>query len=98
MSKGYNHKFGRHVCKLNWVNETRPQATKVHTPNYDHKTKVLLQQVCDDFTAAGVLGVPQDDDICIQHVSPSFLVRKQKAKHKAQSDLTKSDMRLVKFY
>ena len=95
LSGGYNQAFGRHVCELNWANNTRPPATKVHTPNYDHQTKVLLQQVCDDFTQQGVLGVPQEDGVKIQHVSPIFLVNKQRAKGKQKSELTTSDVRLV---
>ena len=92
---GYNNYFGRHECKLNWANNTRPPATKVHTANYNHDTKHLLQQVVDQLTDANVLGKPHEDGIHIQHVSPSFLVRKQRAKAKSQKDLTPNDVRLV---
>ena len=95
LSKGYNMKFGRHICRLNWANESRPPATKVNNINYDHSTKVLLQQVCDEFTNQGVLGIPQDFDMQIQHVSPAFLVRKQRAKNKPKNELTTKDVRLV---
>ena len=95
LTKGYNMAFGKHICKLNWSDHNRPQASKVHTVNYDHETKQLLQEVCDDFTKLQVLGVPQEDDVQIQHVSPCFLVRKQRAKNKPKSSLTKDDVRLV---
>ena len=95
LSQGYNMNFGRHICRLNWANESRPPANKVNNINYDHSTKVLLQQVCDEFTAQGVLGIPQDFDIQIQHVSPAFLVRKQRAKNKPKNELTTKDVRLV---
>ena len=95
LSNGYNMNFGRHVCNLNWANDTRPPANKVHNINYDHDTKVLLQQVCDEFTQAGVLGIPQDYGIQVQHVSPAFLVRKQRAKNKPKNELTPKDVRLV---
>ena len=39
--------------------------------------------------------MPQTDGINVQHVSPSFLVRKQRAKTKKANELTKDDMRLV---
>lgn len=95
LSKGYNMQFGRHICRLNWANESRPPASKVNNINYDHSTKVLLQQVCDEFTAANVLGIPQEHNIQIQHVSPAFLVRKQRAKNKPKDQLTTKDVRLV---
>ena len=95
LSEGYNMKFGKHICRLNWANSNRPQANKVHAINYDHKTKCLMQQVCDEFTAAGVLGIPQSHDIQIQQVSPAFLVRKQRAKNKPKDQLTSKDVRLV---
>ena len=95
LSKGYNMNYGKHVCNLNWASEARPPANKVHNINYDHDTKVLLQQVCDEFTQAGVLGIPQDFNVQVQHVSPCFLVRKQRAKNKNKNELTPKDVRLV---
>ena len=55
----------------------------------------MLQQVCDEYTEAGVLGIPSNDNVSIQHVSPAFLVRKQRAKNKKQSELTTSCVRMV---
>lgn len=95
LSMGYNHKFGKHIVKLNWANQTRPSASKVQSINYDHDTKVLLQEVCDDLTRKGVLGIPQESNTIIQYCSPSFLVRKQKAKNKPKSELKTDDVRLV---
>lgn len=95
LQTGYNHRYGKHIAQLNWANDNRPQASKVVNINYDHDTKQLLQEVCDDLTDKGVLGIPQEHDVVIQLCSPSFLVRKQKAKNKAKQDLTKNDVRLV---
>lgn len=95
LSMGYNHMYGKHIVNLNWANNTRPQARKVQTINYDQETKVLLQKVCDDLTEKNVLGIPQDHDISIQYCSPCFLVRKSKAKNKPKDQLTKDDVRLV---
>ena len=58
LSQGYNMAFGKHICKLNWASDNRPPSSKVHVVNYDHETKCLLQNVCDQFTAQGVLGLP----------------------------------------
>ena len=95
LSGGYNMAYGKHRCNLNWANESRPPANKVNNINYDHDTKVLLQQVCDEFTQAGVLGIPSEHNIQIQHASPAFLVRKQRAKNKPKAELTTKDVRLV---
>ena len=92
---GYNHSMGKHFVKLNWANETRPDASKVQMINYDHDQKVLLQNVIDELTHKNVLAIPQDYNINIQHCSPAFLVRKGRAKNKAAKDLTTADMRLV---
>ena len=95
ISTGYNHRYGKHISKLNWAGPNRPTAAKVQNINYDHQTKVLLQNVCDDLTEKGVFGIPQDYDIPIQYCSPAFLVRKQKAKNKAKQDLGIDDVRVV---
>ena len=93
ISKGYNHRFGKHICSLNWAGINRPAANKLQTINYDHDTKLLLQEVCDDLTNKNVLAVPQDYDIQVQHCSPAFLVKKPRAKNKAKQDLCKDDFR-----
>ena len=95
LTVGYNHRFGKHIAQLNWAGSSRPAAAKVQNINYDMETKKLLQDVCNDLTQKGVLGVPQEYNINVQYCSPSFLVRKQKAKNKAKKDLTIDDVRLV---
>ena len=95
LSVGYNHRFGKHIVELNWASPSRPQASKVQNINYDFETKKLLQEVCDDLTKKGVLGIPQDYNVNIQYCSPSFLVRKQKAKNKAKNEISTDDVRLV---
>ena len=95
LSKGYNHSSGKHLCALNWAGEQRPLSRKIACPNYNTQLNVLLQEVCDELTDQQVLGIPQQDHITIQHVSPCFLRKKQSVKDKPISDLTKSDVRLV---
>ena len=91
---GYNHRAGKHIVNLNWANETRPDASKVQNINYDTDSKILLQKVCDDLENKGVLGVPSGD-VTIQHCSPAFLVKKQRAKGLAIKDLSIDQVRLV---
>ena len=49
----------------------------------------------DDLTDQGVLLIPQDHNIQVQSVCPSFIQRKQKAKNKPENQLTKNDVRLL---
>ena len=95
LTLGYNGAFGPHICRLNWASDTRPTADGVRMVSYSHDLKQLHQEVCDDLTQQGVLGIPQNFNVNIQFVCPSFLRRKPKAKGKANHLLTKDDVRLV---
>ena len=95
LSKGYNHFSGKHFCRLNWSGSQRPSSRKVICPSYNSQLNTLLQEVCDELTDNNVLGIPQDDDITVQCISPCFLRRKQRAKDKPVAELTKNDVRLV---
>ena len=95
LSKGYNNFFGKHVCRLNWAMAERPSADKVRVPSYNHGLKSLQQELMDDLTDQGVLLIPQDHNIQVQSVCPSFIQRKQKAKNKPENQLTKNDVRLL---
>jgi hypothetical protein len=95
LSQGYNGASGPHVCRLNWAGQTRPTADQVRMVSYSHDLKQLHQAVCDDLTHQQVLGVPQDHNVNVQFVCPSFLRRKPRAKGKPNHLLTKDDVRLV---
>ena len=92
---GYNQAAGKHICSLNWASPQRPSADKVKIPVYNTQLNVLLQEVCDSLTEQGVLGIPQEENIQVQAVSPCFLRKKQSAKNKPNSELTAKDVRLV---
>ena len=92
---GYNGFYGKHVVHLNWASQSRPMASKVININYDHQQKQLLQDVIDELTFQGVLGIPSEHDVVIQYAAPCFLVRKGRAKEKSKNELLTSDCRLV---
>ena len=95
LTGGYNGYFGKHECRLNWASSERPVANKVRVPNYDHDLKGVQQDLMDELTDQGVLLVPQDHNIKVQSVCPSFIQRKQRAKNKPKQALTKDDVRLL---
>ena len=95
LSQGYNSFYGKHECHLNWASSERPQGSKVRVPNYDHDLKGLQQELMDQLTDQKVLLIPQDHNIKVQSVCPSFIQRKQRAKDKPKNLLTKDDVRLL---
>ena len=95
LRQGYNQRSGTHYCKLKFANEERPSSRKVSCVQYNNQMNVLLQKVCDELTDQNVLGIPQRDNIEVQHVMPAFLRKKQKAKDKPNNELTTNDVRLV---
>ena len=95
LRQGYNQKSGPHYCKLKFANEERPSSRKVNCVQYNNQMNVLLQKVCDELTEQNVIGIPQHNNIEVQHVMPAFLRKKQKAKDKTNNELTTDDVRLV---
>ena len=95
LSNGYNSFYGTHLCKLNWASNERPAATKAQVPCYDHDLKVLQQLVMDDLTDQNVLLIPQQHNIQVQAICPSFIQRKQRAKDTPKNQLQKNDVRLL---
>ena len=57
--------------------------------------KKLQQEVMDTLTDQNVLLIPQEHDIEVQTICPSFLQRKQRARQKPKSQLDKNDVRLL---
>ena len=95
LRKGYNHNAGPHFCKLKFANDEKPSSRKVSCVQYNSQMNGLLQQVCDELTEANVLGIPQHENVEVQHVMPIFLRKKQKAKNMPNNELTTTDVRLV---
>ena len=95
LTRGYNGFYGKHLCRLNWASSERPPASKVRVPSYEHELKSLQQELMDELTDQGVLLIPQDHNITVQSVCPSFIQRKQRAKNKAKQDLRPNDVRLL---
>ena len=95
LTQGYNGAYGPHSCRLNWASDKRPTADQVRVVSYSHELKQLHQVVCDELTQQNVLGIPQESNVNVQFVCPSFLRRKPRAKNKPNHLLTKDDVRLV---
>ena len=71
----YNDYSGKLRARVN-IGDTKPPAKKLHAPNYCKNDLEKLQDKFDELENEGVFVRPEDVGITIEHVSPSFLVRK----------------------
>ena len=55
---------------------TVPPPRKLHAPTYNRDNLQQLQDKFDELESQGVFGRPEDHGIVVEHVSPSFLVKK----------------------
>ena len=72
-----------------------PDARKVPVANYDHDLKGIMQELCDHLTNQNVLKIPQEHNMFVHSVCPSFLQRKRRARYTPKHLLTKNDCRLL---
>ena len=72
----YNESSGRIRARIN-IGIVHPPTKKLHVPNYSNSNLQLLQSKFDELERQGVFARPEDVNVVVEHVSPSFLVRKQ---------------------
>ena len=71
----YNDASGKVRARVN-IGPVNPPTKKLHVPNYSQANLQLLQSRFDELEAQGVFARPEDVNVTVEHVSPSFLVRK----------------------
>lgn len=71
----YNDKSGRLRAHITF-GPVVPPARKLHAPCYGRDNLQLLQDKFDELESQGVFARPEDVGVVVEHVSPSFLVRK----------------------
>ena len=71
----YNGKSGRLKMSINF-GPAKPPARKLHAPNYSRDNLDALQVKFDELESQAVFARPEDVGVIVEHVSPSFLVRK----------------------
>ena len=52
-----------------------PPQRKGRLPQYSKDKLLALQQKCDELEALGILRKPEDLNITVEHLNPSFLVK-----------------------
>jgi hypothetical protein len=71
----YNDASGRVRAHIN-MGPVDPPVSKGYLPCYSKEKMVLLQQKMDELEDLGVLARPEEVGVVVEHVSPSFLVKK----------------------
>ena len=71
----YNDHSGKVRARVN-IGNSKPPTKKLHVPNYSGNNQQILQDKFDELERQGVFVRPEDVGVTIEHVSPSFLVRK----------------------
>lgn len=71
----YNDHSGRLRASIN-IGKVEPPTVKARLPDYDDDTMHRLQEKSDELEELGVLAKPEDVDVVVEHVNPSFLVTK----------------------
>ena len=71
----YNDKAGKVRARVN-LGKVVPPTRKLQVPMYDKNNLDLLQDKFDDLEHQGVFARPEDVKVVVEHVSPSFLVKK----------------------
>ena len=71
----YNDHSGKVRARIN-IAVNKPPTRKLQVPDYCHKDQELVQGLFDKLEHQGVFVRPENEDIELEHVSPSFMVRK----------------------
>ena len=95
LSKGYNGFAGKFNATLNFKGDQLPESKICPIPLYNHKCATLQQQLMDRLEEQGVIVDPQQHNVQVRKLSPSFILQKGRAKHKKLEDCTLDELRWV---
>ena len=70
------------------IGQTKPPTRKLHAPRYKSADQQVLQNKFDELERLGVFVRPEDVGIVVEHVSPSFLVKKPSGGHRLVTAFT----------
>ena len=77
----YNGKYGACFVEVN-LGKSMPPQHKGRVPFYGRDNLQQLQEKFDELESKGVFSRPQDIDITVENINPSFLVNKQNSNDK----------------
>ena len=79
--KGYNGAVGEFKSHIN-MGPVLPLQRKGRLPQYSRDKLIELQQKCDELETLSVLRKPEEIDITVEYLNPSFLVKKANGGHR----------------
>ena len=82
---GYNDSSGRVRANVS-IGKVAPPPRKGQLPYYNQSNLQLLQEEADKLEALGVLARPEDVNVNVKYVSPSFLTKKPSGGHRFVTD------------
>ena len=71
----YNDNLGKVRARVN-IGLVSPPNRKLHVPSFSPENCQILQLKFDELEQQGVFVRPEDAGVAVDHVSPSFLVKK----------------------
>ena len=83
----YNDRAGKIRARVN-LGKVVPPTRKLQVPKYDKNNLDLLQEKFDELERQGVFARPEDVNVVVEHVSPSFLVKKSSGGHRLVTAFT----------
>ena len=83
----YNDRDGKVRARVN-LGKTTPPTRKVQVPQYDKNNLDVLQDKFDQLEIDGVFARPEDVQVIVENVSPSFLVRKANGEYRLVTAFT----------
>ena len=83
----YNDNSGKVRFRIN-IGSVKPPTKKLQVPCYSKNNLDELQQKFDELEAQGVFVRPEDVGVAVEHVSPSFLVKKSNGGHRLVTAFT----------
>ena len=83
----YNDHFGKVRARVN-IGPVSPPNRKLRVPSYSPENQQILQSKFDELEQQGVFARPEDAGVIVEHVSPSFLVRKPSGGHRLVTAFT----------
>ena len=82
---GYNGSLGPFLATVN-MGPVQPPQRKGRLPQYSHTKLAELQAKFDELEHSGVLRRPEDINVNVEYLNPSFLVKKPSGGHRLVTD------------
>ena len=79
---GYYNDASGHVRAYINMGPVEPPSRKARLPSYSPEKMRLLQNKMDELERLGVLARPEDINVTVEYVSPSFLIKKTDGSHR----------------